>query len=183
MHSRYPDIEFTLPFSPRDKRILSFIVRYIINKYNEQLAPFSLFNPQNQISKILIRHEPLPGDEKYLGYADFHKDEIVLHAKPDIGYFTASGHASTLSHEIAHHAIEEYFEGQNDAYRLGNNLVHKAENDNTYQSTARYFNPIFSFREKLVGFSVKIFDLRGLIDNRAFIMGNLNLYKGRHEFW
>lgn len=175
-------MEFSYAFTPRDCRIISHMVRHIIDEYNEQLKPFSLFNTNHRVNVIIVRHESLPRDEHVMGYVKFHTDEVVIHAKPQVSYFYASGYANLLAHEIAHHACQEYFEGvTNQDERIGNNLVHHACNTNTYQFTDRYFDPVFALREGLVGYSTRMFDLRKLIDEREKIM--INPTHGIHEIW
>lgn len=188
--SLFPPIIFSPVYTDRDKRVYTFIIHSVIREFQRVLKPFPAFDA-HPVSMIEVSTKNITGCD-CIGIAIYRTDVIKLVAPSRISLFEINAYSSVITHELAHHVIQEYFGDNSVGNRLGTNLVHYWANlldtdaDSLYTYQKRYWSPSFFARYLLPYLVVTYPNLRMLIDNKDAIVKQLAEYaapKGRHEYW
>jgi hypothetical protein len=157
------------------------MLKSCIREYNRQ--GFS-----HPLKEIVFQKTPIEEAKDCLGLMIFDKDLIKVRAPSGLSLLQACSFGAVVSHEYAHHLIQEHCEPNPDSYKLGNNLVHYACNDLTKQYTyqKRYWSPSFFARYGLPYIKITYFDLRRLMAEKAYIQNLIftgRAIKGKDVYW
>jgi hypothetical protein len=178
----FPPIEFHPLYSDFDKRLYTFLIHSAIREFGRILKPWPAFVAH---PVAIIEVTPNAFEEcNCLGLTKFFTDEIKLRLPVRPGVLEVSATSDSITHELAHHLIEEYFDDK----KAGVNLVHWEANrrDQRYRYTRTFASIVFARKYLLPWCKVPFPNLRLLISHKDEITQSVvqgMAPHGIHEYW
>jgi hypothetical protein len=166
-----PKIEFSLKYelatTKKQRDLVVFVINSVVREYHRKLLPFGGFETHPVTIKVRTQEE-----QGKFQLTNFDTDVITLGFPTVFSYFHFKGYTYTISHELAHHIIQEYFGDNIESNYLGVNLVHYEENLNggEYRYTKKYWSPRFLIKYGMPFVEITLLDVKKLIDHRDLIM-------------